>query len=303
MERQFSKIMKGKGKIASYLELGRFWNGVIAGFIAVFGALLAGTPNTYTLAVSFFAILFTYFVAAVANDIADYDCDQINMPYRPLETEEITLKESYAFMLLSAAIALAISFFVSLSYLLVIAAMLIAGLCYSLKPFDFKNRGFAANIWLSFLTIFLSAYSGFVLAANSLVLSMEALSIISSLTITFIFVNLLKDFKDYIGDSAVKKKTAGVKYGLAILSKLTFFSIPLYILTVFLINSYFLKSYIFIMISLAGLAYYSNLIYKLYKNPSIELGEHVWSKARAFLFVFLIILISFLLASRIMPLF
>ncbi|MEM7815597.1 MAG: UbiA family prenyltransferase [Candidatus Aenigmatarchaeota archaeon] len=302
MERQFSEMLKGKGKIAAYLELGRFWNGIIAGLLGILAALFSGISSPITAIIIFLAILFTYFTGATINDIKDRDCDSINMPFRPLQ-KSITIKESYMFIAFSALIAFSFSLLLSINFTITIVLIFLSGLCYSLKPFNFKNRGYIGNIWLSISTVFLTMYSGWVGTTNNLEIQSNILAIMISLTATFVFVNILKDFKDYIGDVAAKKGTAGARHGLIPLSRLSLLSIPFFILTTLIMNFYFFNSYIFLIIAFLGIFYYSKIVFGLCKNPSIENGEKVWSDARFFILYFLLFSNCFLIIKNLIPIF
>jgi len=291
MERFFSKILR-KSKVTAFIELGRPWNAVIVAVFAIIGCLLAGLQVFWIFLIAAIVSFLIYVAGVSLNDVCDIEVDFINMPYRPLERFQLTVKEALYFIFFSYLIALLISFFVSIIYFLTALLMIFVTYVYSAPPFSLNKRGVIGNFILAFGSVFTTAYSGYVLATGSLNVPIQILFPLISLTLFFAFFTIIKDFKDAYGDSIRRKRTLVVKWGakktslVNILGTLIFFP-----LTIFIFYSLF-QNILFAILSFALLVLLLFFEIKIFNKPSQDIGEKYWGLSRIVMLLFTILLIS-----------
>lgn len=285
MERYAAKKLS-KNRLTAFIELGRPWNGIITAIFAMLGCLLGGSRSLFLLIVSATVVFLLYLGAAALNDIFDVDVDLINMPYRPLERKQLTVREASSFSILLYMVASAASLLLSLLYFTTIVLMVILSYVYSARPFSANRRGILGNIVLACTSVLAPAYSGYVLAGESFVLSSRFLLLLVPLTVFFLFFTLIKDFKDFLGDSAKAKRTCVVIWGLR-KTALVIFLGTLITFPIVICVSYIVSENLTGLISevfLFCLLLWSE--FKILKDPTLAVSEKQWGISRLVMFVF-----------------
>jgi len=291
MERFFSKILK-RNKVTAFIELGRPWNAIIVAIFAIIGCLLAGSQAFWIFLIATVVSFLIYIAGASLNDVCDVDVDFINMPYRPIERYQLTIKEALYFILFFYLIAIIISFFASIQYFLTALLMIAVTYIYSAPPLSLNKRGIIGNLILAFGSVFTTAYSGYVLATGSLNISIQILIPLTSLTFFFAFFTIIKDFKDAYGDSIRRKRTLVVKWGAKKTSLINIFGTLIFFsLTIFMFYSLF-QNILFIILSSVLLVSLLFFEIKIFNKPSQDVGEKYWGLSRIVMLFFTILLIS-----------
>jgi len=208
MEYTFSRILS-RNKWLSLIQLGRPWNALLTGLLALLGILLIpqGIPSSTIALGAFFTFFFAYMAGATVNDIFDILVDSINMPYRPLQQKTVSKKEAWLFSLIMHAVALGLSFMLDFKLFLLVIAFFVLSIFYSIPPVMFSRRSIWGQVELVVCTISLPIYSGIVLASNSFLPPVTVIPALSTLSLFFIFLLILKDFKDILGDEIKSKGT------------------------------------------------------------------------------------------------
>lgn len=291
MERFFSKILK-RSKVTAFIELGRPWNALIVAIFAIIGCLLAESQVFWIFLIAAIVSFLIYVAGVSLNDVCDMDVDFINMPYRPLERFQLTVKEALYFIFFSYLIAILISLFVSITYFLTALLMIFVTYVYSAPPFSLNKRGVIGNFILAFGSVFTTAYSGYVLATGSLNITVQILFPLISLTLFFAFFTIIKDFKDAYGDSIRRKKTLVVKWGAKKTSLVNILGTSIFFpLTIFIFYSLF-QNILFAILSFALLVLLLFFEIKIFNKPSQDIGEKYWGLSRIVMLLFTILLVS-----------
>lgn len=292
MERFFSKHLGNKGKIANMLLLFRFWNGMIIGIIAILGYLLLNTtPSIFDICLLFLSFVIVYGAGTTLNDLRDYHVDKINMPYRPLQQNKISLNEAKTLMVLLYVVAFAISAS-SLFLLSGVILFFIFSILYSQEPIALVRRGFLGNVTLGIVTILIPAITGSFLASKKFELNYDFIIPIISLTILFSIITILKDFKDIQGDKKNKKNTTVVLIGERKATKLTlFFTTAFFLISIYLFNKV-LENVFFVLISLILLPFFIK-VELLGFSGQTEKYEKMFGDVRILVLLFIIIIFFF----------
>jgi len=289
MERFFYSLI-GQRKFFAFIELGRPWNGLLVFLILLIGYLLAINTLTAISLMGALAIFIIYMGAASLNDIFDFNVDKINMPYRPITRSLITKPEAFVFTIIMYFLGLLLSAFLSIYFLISVIFLSILSFFYSAPPLNFKNKGISGNLILSISTIFFPLYSGYVLANNFLMPSIEFLVLVFFLTLSFALISISKDLKDITGDRAFNKITIPVKKGIKPITKYLKTGLLIHLISIFSIYYFFLKDTLFLIISLILLLAFGIVINHLNRYS----GESIWTIVRLLVFSFFIILFIFL---------
>lgn len=167
IERSFAKYWKDI-KFLSLLELGRPWNGLIIGIVAVLGVFLFSLtmPSLFDLLRIFLSFFFVYMGGTTLNDVYGIETDKVNMPFRPLQSGRVTLSEAYLFAFSSYIISLLITLSLGFSFLLVYFVFLILSFLYSVPPISLEKSGIIGNLTLAIVTILVPAIAGAAFASN-----------------------------------------------------------------------------------------------------------------------------------------
>jgi len=293
MERLFASLFKGRGIFFAFLEVGRPWNGTIAWLFSVLGAsLVLGTPPTLaTIFIMFIVTLLVYMGGSSLNDAFDTDVDSINMPYRPIERGDLTVKNVIYFSLALYLIALVFSAFQSFLYFLTAIFMIITTLIYSSPPLSLKNRGILGNFGLAVGTVFATSYSGAVLVTNNPFVKLNFLVPIISLTMFFTFFCIMKEFKDYKGDNVGKKKTLVITHGIKKASFLNITGTFTFFLISVMTFYYMFKSTLLVFLSTIVLLFLLFFEIIIYKKQEKKLAENAWAFGRFTILLFLLLLL------------
>lgn len=294
MERLFARM--GKNRFLNLIILGRIWNALVAGLFSILGVKIAMgiLPDPLTSVALLVVTIFVYMGCAGLNDIFDIKTDSINMPFRPIQSKRVNLKEAGYFTVLTFFIGLIISILLSVQYFFSVLLMALMGIAYSLKPVSLKDRGFVGNVALGITTVLLTGYSGFVLFTGSLIIGIFPLYILFSLALFFTFFSILKDFKDMRGDRYVNKNTIPLKHGkgFASMMNITGTSVFFYI-TVLLVYFLYLPHPLFLATSTVFFLLILFQEYKVLKNPNEKTGENSWGISRLLVLLFVISLMLF----------
>ena len=283
MEREASKLF-GKSKILSYLELGRFWNGLVCGFLVVLGMNLLVNPPLLDQLLLIVAFVVIYMAATAINDIYDYSVDKINMPYRPLQSGRVTINEAWAFSIIFYALGLLVAYSFNMNIIVCAIAFVVTSALYSLPPVHFVRRGFLAQLELSLSTIVIPLYTGFVYSVGSLVLPTNLLFILLSIGLLFSSIVIIKDFKDVDGDRKSGKNSAVVRLGekkslaLSLTGTLVF-----YPLTIFLMNT-LIQNVVYVVLAVAIMLKSLHVEYTVLKTP-----ESAFTKIRMLFFSYILL--------------
>ncbi len=214
MELFFSRALSKLGKLGTFLELARPWNGVLCGLLALLGYDLLGPMQLYSALILFTVFTLSYMSSTILNDIYDKDIDEINMPYRPLQRKSLTNREAYTFSLLLAGTSLTLSLLLGIHVIMLLALFLIVGLFYSLPPFFMSRRVALAQATLAFTSVTIPLYAGMSYSNMGFLLNQNSLIFVISMTILAIFIFIIKDFKDIKGDNLLGKKTLATRIGI-----------------------------------------------------------------------------------------
>ncbi len=176
-------------------------------------AIIAGGDiSSWSFAVYFLAcssiLAFWYINGSALNDIADVDIDKINLKgdkERPLVVRSADLSVVQQVAIGSAALALLISFELSLYHLAICGGLLLLNRLYSNKPARISRRGGLAPLLLPLGYVFLPFSLGYLSVTSGI--SSEALFVLGGLYLHFLSRIILKDYRDVKGDKAFGKKT------------------------------------------------------------------------------------------------
>ncbi len=294
MEREIAGLI-GNSKIGAAISLGRPWNAMLPALFLIIGSLFSGTSlHLSQLLVACASLVLVYMGGAAVNDIYDFKIDKLNMPYRPLQKENISIAEAKIIAGFYYTASMISSLMVSPAFFLAIFSILLISIIYSVPPFSFKNRSLKGNAVLSIGSVAIPLLSGAILSGR--VPGATELGIFSLLTLSFFFINTSKDFKDVTGDKAFGKRTAVIAYGSAILL-LVFAGDVLFLTTYILIYVLYVNSLLFLLASLVFVSLLFTQFYALYTHPNNQkTAEKAWGYERiAMLLLTVVLLISLLL--------
>jgi 4-hydroxybenzoate polyprenyltransferase len=293
MERVFSSFFHNKGKIGSLIEVSRPWNGIVFGLIALLGFLyFSPQMEIITVLSLFFSFIILYMAGTTLNDIFDFHIDKINMPYRPLQSGRLGKKEASIFSGSLYVIAILLSASLGFEVLIIMILLIVLTIFYSFPPIVLSRRSLVANVTLSICTILMPALGGGVLAIKSFFLPFGFWIFFISMTIMFIFITILKDFKDVEGDKKLHKKTFVISVGhktsfsISIFGTLLFFLLVTYLFYLHILNELFYAISLIIFFS---------FIYLFLKYKKINDGEKLFSYSRILMLFFIILLLLFLI--------
>lgn len=174
------------------------------------------------------ALVSSYVAATTMNDIADRKIDSVNHPSskgRPLITGEATEKDLYFVHLFAVAIVLVFAWLVSIKVILILALSLLINYIYSLPPLKLSYRTHFAPLILSIAYVFIPYWLGSVVT-HSAIQGQELFFIVGLLFLFFGRI-ILKDFRDRKGDALYGKPTFLLRYGKKATCLLSFISIVL----------------------------------------------------------------------------
>ena len=285
MERFFNKL--GKNKLASLFLMGRPWNALGCSLLVATTILIIQKNYPInSIVLASISAFFIYIAGAILNDFFDQQADKVNAPYLALEQGRVNEKEALAFSTFSYAVSLVIATLFGIAFVIWIIFFIFLSIIYSAPPIRFVSRGILAQISLGFTTALVPAYAGIVAVYKRFEIPTDILIPFFAFFILFIFLWMMKDFKDAEGDLKSGKKSVVVKYGpkkvraIAIIGSAIFFP-----LTVILFNNFF-QSMSFLVISTVLLIFLLITEYGVEKNP-----ERAFGKIRIGVLIFLLLLL------------
>jgi len=163
---------------------------------------------------AFLAILFTWWVSALLNDLYDIEIDKQTNRSRPLVQNIISKSEYWHLIHIVFVLALFTGFMAAftLSFipLLIVIAGTILSFVYSVPPLRIRNTMFS-SVFIGILSVF-ALVMGYSFKGG--VLTAEMINIVLVLFFTLSVGGLIKDLKDYAGD-----KKAGVRTLFTVLGR------------------------------------------------------------------------------------
>lgn len=294
MERQISNFFSKLPKVLSFIDLGRPWNGALSGLMSIIGALMFSIPSLIILIGMFFSFLILYMGGAILNDLSDMDIDCITMPYRPIQSGRITVRQAIYFSIFLYILSILISLMIGLIFFFGIFISTILSITYSVKPISLVRRGLAGILNLGVVTILIPAYSGACYSLNSLLPPINFWLLFLSFTSLATISILTKDFKDSKGDGIKGKKTLIIIYGKK--KSMMFITIGTVIFYPFTIYFFYLyiQNFIFILLSpifLILLLFIENKFYSYMDNQKDE--EKGYAQIRIILLFFILTIFGF----------
>ncbi len=184
------------------------------------------TNLTWSLLWAALALSGSYIAATTINDIVDKDIDRINHPDhrgRPLVTGEANEKDLLIIHISASLLALTFGILINFTAFIIIAISLLINYVYSAPPFRVSYRTHFAPILLSGAYVLMPYILGFASVGGKLYIS-EKLFLVSLLFLFFGRI-ILKDFRDIKGDKKYGKPTFLLKYGKAKTIFISFISI------------------------------------------------------------------------------
>ena len=187
--------------VAEYMKLLRLWNGAIAALGLLLGATVAvgiGHLDSHLFDLALGAIIVVLFVGAgnSLNDYYDVEIDRIAHPARPLVKGTVSRRTALLSAGVMFAACLALSVWINLLSLTMVALAIIGMSAYELK---FKRAGLAGNIMIALLVAALFEFAGAVVGRADLTLELALLAALATLG-----REIVKDIEDMDGDVARK---------------------------------------------------------------------------------------------------
>jgi 4-hydroxybenzoate polyprenyltransferase len=210
------------------------------------------------------------------------------MPYRPLQQKVVTKEEAWLFSIIMHLAAFSLAFTLSLKLTILMIVFFVLSFFYSTPPIAFSRRSLWGQVELVVCTISLPLYSGIVLASNSFLPPENIIPPLTTLSIFFIFLLILKDFKDILGNGIRAKKTFVLKKGeikaftVMVVGSVVFFSLT----TLFFYQIF--DNFFFILISHVILVFLLKTELEVFSD-----SEAKFTEARVIVLVYVLSLLAF----------
>lgn len=158
------------------------------------------------------------------NQLLDIEIDKINKPFLPLAEGRLSVPAARRILLISLIICLCVAGFVSQHLLLIMLAILVIGIIYSVPPFRLKNhhipasiaisgvRGLIVNYWIGYFFLEMITTPPY---DKSLIIGLTVFMVLFSIAIAW-----FKDLYDVEGDKAHNVKTLAILYNSSTAFKL-----------------------------------------------------------------------------------
>ena len=147
----------------------------------------------------------------VLNDLFDMEVDRINASNRPIAKQSVSRKEALVFVVLLNGIGAGIGLFLGPITFLIALAEIAIGVCYSMRPFNFKDKFIVKTLSIGAGGILANIFGG----VASGVVNADLL-FCSAMFLIFLFsTSPLNDLADYVGDKAQNRKTIPIVIGPA----------------------------------------------------------------------------------------
>ncbi|GAA2040703.1 hypothetical protein GCM10009839_48620 [Catenulispora yoronensis] len=154
--------------------------------------------------------------SVACNDLSDMAIDAVNLagdPSRPLVFGGTARRDMVGVAVGAAVVALGAAAFLGLAPFAVVAAELVVGAAYSLRPVRLAERGALAAVTLAVCFVVLPYLLGRVVVGAHL--SGRDALMVAGLSLGFVGRIVLKDFRDVRGDTMYGKRTFLVRRGRA----------------------------------------------------------------------------------------
>jgi 4-hydroxybenzoate polyprenyltransferase len=217
-----------RGKARVFLDFARPFTlmppalGVVSGAVTAWGA---GHHKVQVTGVLVMPVVFGALMAAVlnaannaVNQIYDLDIDRVNKPARPLPSGALTMREAWAFTIVTCAVAWVLAWLAAPAgaahhecfWIVVVTT----GLCwiYSAPPIWTKRRGIWANITIAIPRGVLLKVAGW--STVKTILGLEPWYIGAIFGLFLLGAASTKDFADIEGDRAGGCRTLPIAYGV-----------------------------------------------------------------------------------------
>lgn len=158
------------------------------------------------------------------NQIADIDIDKINKPRLPIASGDLTIRQAYVLIYVSALICAMCAAYVSFVLLGIVLLSMLIGMAYSLPPFHFKKHHLPAAMAITLvrgMLVNLGGFYVFSMQLNGSVHFSDDILMLSLFIIIFtIGIAWFKDLPDMAGDEKHNVRTFALVYS----PKVVFFS-------------------------------------------------------------------------------
>jgi len=213
LERFFSTLLGRLGYVGTLIDLARPWNGIMVGLLPILSLLMGGGSFSLQALLLFLAFFFGWASGATLNDIFDRDVDKINMPFRPILKRKLKISNVYRYTIILHLLAVFFAIYLDIKILLFVILFFIFSSFYNSPPLHLNRKGILGHIDLVFTVVAIPTYAGFVFALQKFTLPFDYWLFIFGLTLFFLFIFMLKDFKDLVGDRKKGKITPVVQLG------------------------------------------------------------------------------------------
>jgi geranylgeranylglycerol-phosphate geranylgeranyltransferase len=174
--------------------------------------ILISTKGDTSASILILAPVSTFFIALgvyLLNDLFDLRVDRINAPNRPIASFAVSRKEAALFVLSlnvsGAAIGLALG---AIPFLITMLEILV-GVCYSVRPFNLKDRFVVKTLSIGAGGILANIFGGAAAGAIN-----SDLMFSSAMFLVFLFcTSPMNDLADYVGDLAEHRRTIPIVIG------------------------------------------------------------------------------------------
>ena len=204
--------------ISLYLRMVRYRSALVLVLFMLLGAAWHNPLSNFALPLLLIvaALMSTYACATSINDLADWKIDQINLKGhsdRPLITGEAKPQDLVSVAIAASVISVGLGLLVKPLVAILLGAMLLMNMAYSLKPLRISHRPILTPFYLVIGYIVIPYLIGVLVVGSKLgggdVLFLPALYFLFLARIS------LKDFRDREGDAKNNKPTFILNYGKA----------------------------------------------------------------------------------------
>jgi geranylgeranylglycerol-phosphate geranylgeranyltransferase len=179
---------------------------------ATLSGVLVSTAGHPRLDVLLLAPLATFFVSLsmyLLNDIFDFEVDKINAPTRPIPSNRVSREEALVFVAMLDVIGLGIAAQFGWAPLGILGVATLIGICYSIRPFNLKDKFIVKTLSIGAGGIAVSIFGGAVSGEIT-----PTLIFCAAMFLVFLFATSpLNDLADYAGDKTEQRRTIPIVIG------------------------------------------------------------------------------------------
>lgn len=187
---------------------------------STFAGIMISTKGDVSSSILVLAPLATFFIALgvyLLNDLFDMRVDRINAPNRPMASLAVTRKEAFFFVVSLNVTGAVIGFALGPLPFLITLVEIFVGVCYSMRPFNFKDKFVVKTLSIGAGGILANLFGG---AATGIV--NRDLIFSSAMFLVFLFsTSPINDLADYVGDLVEHRRTIPIVIGPARTVKLS----------------------------------------------------------------------------------